>query len=146
LAHFLLIGEAPGKNEDEKGVPFAGKSGKILDECLAILGKTREEIFITNIVKCRPPKNRDPKKEEIKACAPYLEKQIQEIVPKYIVTLGRFAFLHFFPEKNFQESVGKPLPYKNFCVFPLYHPASTLYNPKLKPVLINAVHTLKTLL
>ncbi|MEA1994490.1 MAG: type-4 uracil-DNA glycosylase [Euryarchaeota archaeon] len=141
----LFIGEAPGYNEDKKGKPFVGKAGKILDELLESVDLAREDVYITNILKCRPPKNRDPKPKEIKACTPYLNNQIEEINPEKICTLGNFATKYIL--KSFDltpESIGK-IHGKSFkvrnllgdlTILPLYHPAAATYNPNMMPTLL----------
>jgi len=141
----LFIGEAPGRNEDEQGRPFVGKAGQILNELLDSIGLTREDIFITNIVKCRPPNNRDPAPEEVKACTPFLEMQIQVLKPKIIVTLGRHAWKwvceHFgVPYESISRAHGKiyrtnTLLYGTITVMPMYHPAAAIYNKELLPAL-----------
>lgn len=139
-ADILFIGEAPGKNEDLQGVPFVGAAGKFLDEMLGSIGLTRDEIYITNIVKYRPPNNRDPLPNEIDACAEWLHEQIGIIDPLLIVTLGRHAMNHFFPDKRISESHGKAFrrefPTGRPQVFyALYHPAAALYNGGMRETL-----------
>lgn len=141
----LFIGEAPGRNEDEQGRPFVGRAGQLLNELLDSIGLTRDDVFITNIVKCRPPNNRDPAPEEVKACTPFLEKQIQVLRPKIIVTLGRHAWRwvceHFGVEyESISKAHGKiyrtnTLLYGQITVIPMYHPAAAIYNKELLPVL-----------
>ncbi len=131
-AEIFLIGEAPGANEDIEGIPFIGRAGKVLDELLNHINLSRNDIFITNMIKCRPPKNRDPFKEEIFECSQFIDMQIQYINPKVIITLGNFAFQKFFPDKTMSESRGFPHKWKHLTVFPMYHPAAALYNPNLK--------------
>jgi len=137
-AKIMFIGEAPGKNEDLQGIPFIGRAGDILSELLEEINLKREDIFITNIVKCRPPNNRDPTPEEIKTCAPFLEKQIQVIKPKVIITLGRFAMNYILkkynlPEKSITQAHGEHYQVNtlenNLLIMPMYHPAATIYNP-----------------
>jgi DNA polymerase len=140
-AEIMFIGEAPGKKEDELGVPFVGAAGKFLNEMLASIKIKREDIYIANIVKCRPPENRDPLPEEVKACWPWLEKQIEIIDPKLIVTLGRHSMNRFFPEMKISESHGKAfrreMPNIGKRVFyALYHPAAALYNGSMRATLI----------
>lgn len=132
-ADILFIGEAPGKNEDLQGVPFVGAAGKFLEEMLASIDLSREDIYITNVVKYRPPDNRDPTPEEIADCAPWLSEQITLIDPKLIVTLGRHALNQFFPKVKISEAHGKAfrreLPGIGTRIFYiLYHPAAALYN------------------
>jgi uracil-DNA glycosylase family 4 len=144
-AKILFIGEAPGAQEDKLGRPFVGASGKFLDEMLASIGLKRSDVFITNIVKFRPPDNRDPKPDEIKACLPILLKQINVIEPKVIVFLGRHSMNVFFPGLKISEAHGQPISAtaKNIgqisasTVFlPLYHPAAALYNGGMRQTLI----------
>jgi len=129
----LFIGEAPGRYEDEQGVPFVGRAGRLLDSLLESIGLDRSEVFVTNMLKCRPPKNRDPLPDELKACGPYLNKQIELINPKIIVTLGRFSFAWFFPDIPIGEARGKPINLENgTVVYPMYHPAAALRNGKIR--------------
>jgi DNA polymerase len=145
-ADILFIGEAPGYHEDKQGRPFVGKAGKILDELLDSVGLTREEIYITNILKCRPPKNRDPHPDEITACTPYLDRQIETIQPKVICTLGNFATRYIFTSFGLTpESIGKIHGKRfrarnlvvNVTILPLYHPAAAVYTPTMMPTLLN---------
>lgn len=140
-ADILFIGEAPGKKEDELGVPFVGASGKFLSEMLATINLKREDIYITNIVKYRPPDNRDPLPEEVLACEPWLHEQIKIIQPKMIVTLGRHAMEHFIPGKKISEVHGQSFQRKfpdigKQTFFVLYHPAAALYNGSMRQTLI----------
>lgn len=140
-AKIVFIGEGPGKNEDEQGLPFVGAAGKFLNEMLGEIGLKREDVFITNIVKCRPPNNRDPEPEEVKTCSTtYLIKQLEEINPLLIVTLGRHSLHFFFPDKQISKVHGKWLKGKkkdgkiqNFIA--LYHPAAALYNGSMRETL-----------
>jgi len=140
-AEIMLIGEAPGKKEDEIGVPFVGSAGKFLDEMLATINLKRENIYIANVVKCRPPENRDPLPEEVETCWAWLEKQIEIIDPKLIVTLGRHSLGRFFPLMKISEVHGKAFR-RDFPVigsrvfFALYHPAAALYNGSMRETLI----------
>ncbi len=136
----VFIGEAPGKNEDLTGKPFAGAAGKMFDQLLESAGLHRADIYITNLVKHRPPNNRDPKKNEVNACVKYLDEQIKLINPEIIVTLGRHSMYHFLPKARISEVHGtKQLIEEGFLkgryFFPLYHPASALYNPNLRKTL-----------
>ena len=140
-AKIVFIGEAPGKDEDLQGKPFVGRSGKFLDEMLESIKLQRKDIYITNTVKYRPPKNRDPKPEEIKECWPWLVEELNFIKPEIIVTLGRHAMNRFFPKEKISEVHGKILKNKNteikcqkFLV--LYHPAAALYNGSMKKILL----------
>ena len=140
-ADILFIGEAPGKNEDEQGIPFVGAAGKFLSEMLNGIGLRREDIYITNVVKYRPPNNRDPLPEEIAACMPWLHEQIKIIEPKMIVTLGRHAMEHFIPGKKISEVHGQAFR-RMFpdigpqVFFALYHPAAALYNGGMRGTLM----------
>jgi len=129
----LFIGEGPGQNEDLQGKPFVGEAGKFLEEMLASIGLKREDIFITNVVKCRPPNNRDPLEEEVDVCTRnYLYKQIKEIKPKLIVTLGRHSMRVFFPQIRSISSVhGKAYKKAGQVYLILYHPAAALYQRSL---------------
>ncbi len=139
-AKVFFIGEAPGRNEDLQGEPFVGAAGKFLNTMLESIGLERKDVFITSIIKHRPPENRDPKPSEIKACAPYLMEQLKIIKPKIIVLLGRHAMGWFFPGLVISEAHGVPqqgtgIWSKSPQLFlPLYHPAAALYNPNMKKV------------
>ncbi len=135
-ADIVFIGEAPGAKEDETGVPFVGAAGKFLDEMLATIDLKRSDIFITNIVKYRPPKNRDPLPEEIEAFMPYLEQQIAVIRPKLVIFLGRHAMSVVFPELKISEAHGRALRRKGQVYLPLFHPAAALYNGGLRATLL----------
>lgn len=135
----VFIGEAPGAQEDKQGRPFVGAAGKFLAEMLAEIKMKREDVYITNIVKYRPPENRDPSSTEIAACAPWLEEEIKLIEPTLIVLLGRHAMNHFFPDKKISLEHGAvsitPLFGKRQYFLPLYHPAAALYNGSLRTTL-----------
>jgi DNA polymerase len=133
-AKIFFIGEAPGKKEDELGIPFVGSSGKILDKLLTSVKIKREDVYLTNICKCRPPENRDPLEEEIIKCWPWLEKQIAIIKPKIIVTLGKFALNSFLPTAKISEMHGKIIEINNLKIFPLHHPAAARINRKTRAV------------
>ncbi|HRC28428.1 MAG TPA: uracil-DNA glycosylase [Candidatus Saccharimonas sp.] len=139
-ADIVFIGEAPGKNEDEQGIPFVGAAGKFLDEMLAAAGMQRDDVYITNIVKYRPPNNRDPEPEEKRAFWPYLLQQLEIIQPKVVVTLGRHSGAYFIPNLHISTDHGKSRKVKyheqEFLVVPLYHPAAALYNGALRQTLI----------
>lgn len=142
-AEILFIGEAPGAQEDKQGIPFVGAAGKFLDEMLADIGKMRADVFVTNVVKCRPPDNRDPEPEEANMCTEtFLFRQIEAINPLLIITLGRHAMRRFIPaDKTISASHGvlfhltSPRTGKKFAILPLYHPAAALYNGSLRAVL-----------
>jgi len=131
-AEIMFIGEGPGFHENEQGLPFVGAAGRFLDELLESAGIHREQVFITNVVKCRPPGNRDPQIEELEACDGYLERQIQAINPKVIVTLGRFSMHKFLPNAKISEAHGQAVRVKGRLVVPFYHPAAALHQPSLR--------------
>jgi uracil-DNA glycosylase family 4 len=135
-AEIVFIGEAPGAKEDELGKPFVGAAGKFLDEMLAGIGLQRREVYITNIVKYRPPGNRDPEPAEIDAFMPYLLKQIELIRPKLIVFLGRHAMSVFLPELRISQVHGQPKRKNGRVYLPLFHPAAALYNGAMRQTLI----------
>ena len=136
-AEIMFIGEAPGYNEDRQGLPFVGAAGNVLTDLLAGIGLRRSDVYITNMVKCRPNNNRDPLSGEIEACSTYLDAQIELIDPKVIVTLGRFSFGKFFPGRSISRERGKPRSWRGRMIYPMYHPAATLHNPRLRPALEN---------
>jgi len=140
-ADIVFIGEAPGKNEDEQGLPFVGAAGKFLNEMLAQAGMERSDVYITNIVKYRPPNNRDPLPEEKKAFWPYLTRQLDIIAPKVVVTLGRHSMEYFLPEAKISMVHGeaKRITFgdKKIVIVPLYHPAAALYNGGMRQTLID---------
>ena len=131
-ARVMLIGEGPGWHEDQQGRPFVGNAGKFLNELLAKAGLKREDVFITNVVKCRPPGNRDPLPDEIAACAPYLERQIAAIDPEVIVTLGRFSMARWFPGERISRIHGQPKRDGKRLIVPMYHPAAALHQAALR--------------
>lgn len=131
-AHMLFIGEGPGYNENEMGRPFVGQAGKFLDELISHAGYQRHEVFITNVVKCRPPENRDPLPDELTACAVYLDQQIATINPDIIVTLGRFSMAKFFPLARISAIHGKAAWVGERLIVPMFHPAAALHQPNLK--------------
>jgi uracil-DNA glycosylase family 4 len=140
-AEIVFIGEAPGKSEDEKGEPFVGSAGKFLNEMLGLINLKREEIYITNIVKYRPPNNRDPLPEEKSACREWLLEELKIISPKLIIFLGRHAMNNFFPDLQISQAHGKLLikVFKGMSTkyfFPLYHPAAALYDGSMREILI----------
>ena len=131
-ARVMLIGEGPGWHEDQQGRPFVGNAGKFLNELLEKAGLKREDVFITNVVKCRPPGNRDPLPDEIAACAPYLERQIALIDPEVIVTLGRFSMARWFPGERISRIHGQPKREGRRMIVPMYHPAAALHQAALR--------------
>ncbi|MCD4672941.1 MAG: uracil-DNA glycosylase [Anaerolineaceae bacterium] len=131
----LFIGEGPGFHENEQGLPFVGRSGKFLDELLESCGMDRSTVFITNVVKCRPPGNRDPKTEELATCSRYLNRQIEAINPKVIVTLGRFSMAKFIANAKISQIHGQPRWVRGRLIVPMYHPAAALRLGSLRPVM-----------
>ncbi|MGE5652656.1 MAG: uracil-DNA glycosylase [Bacillota bacterium] len=145
--YVMLVGEAPGANEDRSGRPFAGAAGKILDQMLAEAGMARDDVFITSVLKCRPPKNRDPKKEEIAACSPYLHQQIALLAPRVICPMGNHA-LHLLlgGEVALGDTHGNVVYRADQAYFPLYHPAAAIYNRHLLPLILDDMRKLKEFL
>ena len=131
-AKVMLIGEAPGWNEDQQGRPFVGAAGKFLEELLAKAALRRSDVFITNVVKSRPPGNRDPLPDEIAACAPYLDRQIEVIDPDVIVTLGRFSMARWFPGERISRIHGQSKRVGRRLIVPMYHPAAALHQQALR--------------
>ena len=155
-AEIVFVGEAPGKNEDEQGKPFVGAAGKFLNEMLASIDLNREDVYITNIVKYRPPNNRDPLPEEKKAFLPYLQSQLEVIQPKVLVTLGRHSMNCFLPDLQISEVHGQPKRVKlslkssnevyEVVILPLFHPAAALYNGGMRQTLIDDFAVIPTIL
>ncbi len=156
-ARIMFVGEAPGANEDRTGVPFCGAAGKILDELLMSASIRREDVYITNILKCRPPQNRNPQEEEIKSCTPYLQRQISIIKPQLICCLGNFATQYIMGKYGFKKEVsgitrihGKVFLYNSIFgslkIIPFYHPAAATYNANLKSILLSDFKVLKEIL
>jgi DNA polymerase len=140
-AKIMFIGEGPGKKEDEQGRPFIGTAGKFLDELMASISLKREDVYIANAVKCRPPNNRDPLSEEKEICWHWLESQLEVIQPKIIIPLGRHSLAIFLPDEKISEAHGKAFkksfpPLKKVIIFPSYHPAAALYNGSLRATLL----------
>lgn len=136
-AELVFIGEAPGKNEDLQGKPFVGAAGKFLNEMLEMIDLTREDVYITNIVKYRPPDNRDPYPDEKQAFLKYLESQLEVIQPALVVTLGRHSLNCFLPDLSISQVHGQPKRYKGRVYLPLFHPAAALYNGAMRQTLID---------
>ena len=134
-ARIMFIGEGPGFHENEQGRPFVGQAGKFLEELLASIGMQREQVFIGNVVKCRPPSNRDPLPEELAACSDYLERQVQAINPTAIVTLGRYSMGRYLPNAKISEVHGQTFHIRGRLIIPMFHPAAALHQPSLRPVL-----------
>ena len=147
-AEIMFIGEAPGKKEDETGLPFVGSAGKFLDELLFSIGLSRADVFITNTVKYRPPDNRDPSEKEKEIFKPWLDAQIEFIHPKIFVPLGRHALWEFLPNAKISDAHGKFFFIKESkqFVFAMYHPAVALYNGSYREVLLSDMQILKTFL
>ncbi|HIM63443.1 MAG TPA: uracil-DNA glycosylase [Dehalococcoidia bacterium] len=135
-ADVMFIGEAPGFQEDRKGRPFVGPAGKLLDGLLASIGTNRDDVFIANMIKCRPPDNRDPAPAELAACTKYLDRQIELVNPKLIVTLGRFAFGRYFPGEGITKARGRLREKDGRKIFPVLHPAAVLRRDELRPTMI----------
>lgn len=131
-ADIMFIGEAPGFHEDQQGRPFVGAAGRFLEELLEMIGLTRQDVFITNVIKCRPPGNRDPLPEEMKACESYLDRQIELIQPTMVVTLGRFSMARAFPKARISRIHGQPRKIDGVVYYPMYHPAAALHRPSLR--------------
>jgi uracil-DNA glycosylase len=142
-SRILFIGEAPGAKEEELGRPFVGRSGKLLDKSLEEIGLSREDVYITNIVKKRPPDNRDPNNKEINTYSPYLKREIEIINPKIIVTLGRFSLNYFIPEVKISESQGNLLKLNNLSIFPIFHPAAAMRSSRRMVEFKNSFKELK---
>jgi uracil-DNA glycosylase len=131
----LFIGEGPGFHEDRQGLPFVGAAGKFLDDLLASIGIERNEVYIANVVKCRPPNNRDPEPGEIEACQPYLDRQIELLQPRVIVTLGRFSMARYFVNASISRIHGQPKRQNGTVVVPMFHPAAALHQPKYRELI-----------
>jgi len=156
-ARLIFIGEAPGYSEDQQGRPFVGKAGKVLDELLASIGLHRSEVYIANVLKCRPPGNRDPLPAEIEACTPYLDAQLDLIQPQVIATLGNFSLTYIFEKfglhakkDKISKIHGKVCTVSSITgvtmIVPLYHPAVATYNPGMKQILLEDFQLLRELL
>jgi DNA polymerase len=133
-ADLMFIGEGPGFHENEQGRPFVGAAGRFLEELLAGVGFRREQVFIANVVKCRPPGNRDPEPEEMAACGPYLERQVRAVNPKVIVTLGRHSMARYFPNTRISDIHGHARTIGGRTIVAMYHPAAALHQPSLRKV------------
>lgn len=145
-AEIMFIGESPGFHEDQQGRPFVGAAGRFLEELLESIGLTREEVFIGNVIKCRPPGNRDPLPEEIEACKPLLDRQIELIQPKLVVTLGRFSMARAFPKARISRIHGQPRKIGGVIYYPMYHPAAALHQPSLRRTIEEDVRRIPELL
>jgi len=131
-AVIAFIGEAPGWHEDQQGRPFVGPAGQFLDELLALIGKKRQDVYICNVLKCRPPGNRDPLPTEIKTCQAWLDRQLEILRPRMIVTLGRYSMARFFPGETISRIHGKARKSDDIIYFPMYHPAAALHQQSLR--------------
>jgi len=131
-ADLLFIGEAPGWHEDQQGRPFVGPAGQFLDELLASINLRREEVYIANVIKCRPPQNREPLPTEIENCRKWLDRQIEIIRPKMIITLGRYSLARYFPNESIGKIHGKPRKLEGVIYYPMYHPAAALHQGSLR--------------
>lgn len=145
-AELMFVGEGPGASEDIQGKPFAGLSGKYLNKLLNLISLKREDVFIVNIVKCRPPGNRAPSLDERNACLPYLKEQMLIIKPHIVCTLGKTALETLTGETSISKLHGKLIMKDNLKIFSLYHPAAALHNPTLRPVLESDMYKLKNIL
>ena len=131
----LFIGEAPGWHEDQRGRPFVGPAGQFLEELLASIGLKRDQVYIANVIKCRPPGNRDPLPEEIQTCGKWLNRQIEIIRPKMIVTLGRYSMTRYFPNQSISKVHGKAKKQDNVICYAMYHPAAALHQGGLRKII-----------
>jgi uracil-DNA glycosylase len=131
-ADVMFIGEAPGFHEDKQGLPFVGAAGRFLNELLQGIDLKRDDVFITNVIKCRPPANRDPEPDEIEACQGYLDQQIALIQPKIVITLGRFSMARYFSNAKISQIHGHPKKMGGVIYYPMYHPAAALHQPSLR--------------
>ena len=145
-ADIMFIGEAPGFNEDQQGRPFVGAAGQFLEELLASINLTRQQVYIANVIKCRPPNNRDPLPIEISNCQPWLERQIQLLSPKIIVTLGRYSMAKYFPGKSISKIHGTFQVVNGLTYFAMYHPAAALHQGNLRSDIIKDIQKLPGLL
>ena len=145
-SEIMLIGEGPGYHENEQGLPFVGASGKFLTQLIQNGGYARESVFITNVVKCRPPGNRDPQENELQACSAFLDQQIAAIDPLIIITLGRFSMARYFKNARISSIHGKPAWKDGRLIVPMYHPAAALHQPKLREVVLEDFAHLKEMI
>ena len=131
-ADLLFVGEAPGWYEDQQGRPFVGSAGAFLDELLASIGLSRKQVYIANVIKCRPPGNRDPLSSEIQACRKWLDRQMEIIQPKMVVILGRYSLARYFPNESIGKIHGKARKIGDVIYYPMYHPAAALHQGSLR--------------
>jgi uracil-DNA glycosylase family 4 len=141
-AEVMLVGEAPGASEDKQGRPFVGRAGKLLDELLAAAGLDRAAVYITNVVKARPPNNRDPRADEVAHCLPWLEQQLALVQPRLVIPLGRHALAHFAPDAKISQVHGRLLYARDRALLPWYHPAAALRAKGLRETLFHDAETL----
>lgn len=134
-ADLFFTGEAPGWHEDQQGRPFVGPAGQFLDQLLASIGLRREEVYIANVIKCRPSQNRDPLPLEIQACRKWLDRQIEIIHPKVIITLGRYSMARYFPHESISKVHGKARKFSDVVCYPMYHPAAALHQGSLRQII-----------
>ncbi len=134
-AELLFIGEAPGWHEDQQGRPFVGPAGAFLNQLLASIGLSREQVYIANVIKCRPPQNRDPLPAEIQACCKWLDRQIEIIRPRMIITLGRYSLARYFPNENIGKIHGKARKVGDIIYYPMYHPAAAIHRGSLRRII-----------
>jgi uracil-DNA glycosylase len=142
-ADVVIVGEAPGASEDKQGRPFVGRAGRLLDELLSDAGLDRDDVFITNVVKARPPGNRDPRAEEVAHHLPWLEAQLEVIHPRLLVPLGRHALKRFAPDAKIGEVHGRVVEHDGRVLFPMYHPAAALHNQSLRATLVEDARALR---
>jgi uracil-DNA glycosylase len=141
-AAVMLVGEAPGASEDKQGRPFVGRAGRLLEELLAEAGLEREQVYITNVVKARPPKNRDPRADEVAHCLPWLETELALVQPALVVPLGRHALAHFSDDPKISEVHGTEITERGRTLFPMYHPAAALHSQRLRGTLFEDARSL----
>lgn len=134
-AELLFIGEAPGWHEDQQGRPFVGPAGAFLNQLLASIGLSREQVYIANVIKCRPPQNRDPLPAEIQACCRWLDRQIEIIRPRMIITLGRYSLARYFPNESIGKIHGKARKLGDIIYYPMYHPAAAIHRGSLRRII-----------
>ena len=145
-SEIMFIGEAPGWNEDQQGLPFVGAAGHFLEELLASIRLKRNQVYITNVIKCRPPQNRDPLPTEINNCNPWLESQIEQLRPRLVVTLGRYSLAKFFPGKSISKIHGTAQKRDGTIYFAMYHPAAALHQQSLRQTIIEDMGRIPALL
>ena len=145
-ADLMFIGEAPGYYEDQQGRPFVGPAGRFIEQLLNSIGMSREQVFIANMIKCRPPSNRDPLPNEVATCAKYLDRQLQLVEPKVVVTLGRHSMAKFLPGTTIGKAHGKAVRKESFILYPIYHPAAALHQHALRSIIEDEFKAIPSLL